>query len=71
MSTWAQNAGKYYKHEKKNRANLSFGDALKELSKLRKTNKLPGYLSSMASTIMPSDKKGRKGRGGTKKRRKN
>ena len=70
---WAQDAGKYYKHEKKSRPTLSFGDALKELSKLRKSGKMPSYLgssskSSTKSKPTKSKPKTRKRRG-TKRRR--
>jgi hypothetical protein len=73
---WAQDAGKYYKSEKKSRPTLSFGDALKELSKLRKSGNMPSYLGSsiktlskgVSRTLSQSKPKTRKRRGSKRRR---
>ena len=39
-NSWAQQAGAYYRTQRKTRSNLKFSDALKELSKLRKSGKM-------------------------------
>jgi hypothetical protein len=54
---WAQQAGKYYKDQKKSRPTLLFGDALKELSKLRKSGKMPSFLGSTVNTAIKGIKK--------------
>ena len=39
-NSWAQQAGAYYRAQKKTRKDLMFKDALKELSRLRKSGKM-------------------------------
>ena len=49
-NSWAQQAGAYYRSQRKTRKDLSFGNALKELSKLRKSGNMPNMKSNNRKT---------------------
>ena len=56
-NAWSIAAGKYFKQQRKTRKDLSFGDALKELSALKKKGQMPTFGKS--SSKKSSSKKSR------------
>lgn len=59
-NAWSVAAGKYFKQQRKTRKDLSFGDALKELSALKKKGQMPSFGKS--SSRKTKSRKSRKSR---------
>jgi len=49
-NTWAQQAGAYFKQQRKTRPDLSFGDALKELSNLKNKGQMPAFSANKSKS---------------------
>jgi len=60
---WSKAAGKYFKQQRKTRKDLSFGDALKELSVLKNKGQMPTFgKSSSKKSRSKSSRKSRRSR---------
>ena len=61
-NAWSVAAGKYFKQQRKTRKDLSFGDALKELSALKKKDQMPSFGKSSSRKTKSRKTKSRKSR---------